>query len=105
MKFKVGDKVKIKDSDKFFNIGKEATVVCTDGGFIYEVTCELKNGMLEGFQECNLELIKEKYELNFLEKSIIKLISNHKRENGRDDIKKAIEYLDIILENYDEIID
>jgi len=37
-------------------------------------------------------------ELNFAEGSVIKYVHRHRRKNGAEDIKKAIHYLEFILE-------
>jgi hypothetical protein len=39
--------------------------------------------------------------LSFLEGNAIKYICRHKVKNGRQDIEKAIHYLQMILENYE----
>lgn len=41
--------------------------------------------------------------LNFLEGNVIKYVTRHKDKNKEEDIKKAIRYLEILLEYYDKI--
>lgn len=41
--------------------------------------------------------------LNFLEGNVIKYVTRHKDKNREEDIKKAIRYLEIILEYYNKI--
>ena len=37
--------------------------------------------------------------LSFMEGNVVKYVSRHARKGGADDIKKAIHYLELILEN------
>ena len=39
--------------------------------------------------------------LGFREGNVIKYVSRHQSKNGAEDIKKAIHYLEMILEDYD----
>ena len=41
--------------------------------------------------------------LDFLEGNVIKYVTRHKDKNREEDIKKAIRYLEIMLENYKNI--
>ena len=41
--------------------------------------------------------------ISYLEGNVIKYICRHKSKNGKEDIKKAIQYCNFILENYDKI--
>lgn len=44
--------------------------------------------------------------LNFFEGSAIKYITRHRKKNGREDIEKAIHYLELLLEyEYKNTID
>lgn len=40
--------------------------------------------------------------LPYREGNVIKYVTRHKIKNGAEDIKKAIHYLEMILEDYDE---
>ncbi len=37
-------------------------------------------------------------ELGFIEGNIVKYVTRHRRKNGRQDIEKAIHYLELLLE-------
>ena len=39
--------------------------------------------------------------LGFFEGNVLKYITRHRDKNGREDIEKAIHYLEFILEDYD----
>jgi hypothetical protein len=39
-----------------------------------------------------------KNELGYMEANVVKYVSRHKSKNGAEDIKKAIHYLEMILE-------
>ena len=39
--------------------------------------------------------------LGFREGNVIKYVTRHQSKNGAEDIKKAIHYLEMILEDYD----
>lgn len=41
-------------------------------------------------------------ELGYREGNVIKYVTRHKRKNGKQDIEKAIHYLEMILESYEE---
>ena len=42
-----------------------------------------------------------KNNIPFREANVIKYITRHREKNGRQDIEKAIHYLEMILEDYD----
>ena len=42
-----------------------------------------------------------KYNIPVREANVIKYITRHREKNGRQDIEKAIHYLEMILEDYD----
>ncbi len=42
-----------------------------------------------------------KNEIPYREGNVIKYVVRHRNKNGREDIKKAIHYLEMILEDYD----
>lgn len=44
-----------------------------------------------------------KNELGYREGNVIKYVTRHKRKNGREDIQKAIDYLNMILEDYEGV--
>lgn len=44
-----------------------------------------------------------KNNLDFLEGNVIKYVTRHKLKNKEEDIKKAIKYLEIMLENYKKL--
>ena len=37
-------------------------------------------------------------ELGFIEGNVVKYVTRHRRKNGREDIEKAIHYLELLLE-------
>lgn len=39
-------------------------------------------------------------DLGFVEGCVVKYVTRHKRKGGKEDIKKAIHYLEILLEDY-----
>jgi hypothetical protein len=41
-----------------------------------------------------------KNELGYREGNVVKYVTRHKKKNGAEDIKKAIHYLEMILEDY-----
>ena len=41
--------------------------------------------------------------LDFLEGNVIKYVTRHKDKNKQEDLRKAIRYLEIMIENYDKI--
>ena len=43
-----------------------------------------------------------KNELGYREGNVVKYISRHKSKNGKEDIMKAIHYLEMILKDYNE---
>ena len=43
-----------------------------------------------------------KNNLPYREGNVIKYVTRHRSKNGAEDIKKAIHYLEMILEDYDE---
>lgn len=43
-----------------------------------------------------------KNEIPFREANVIKYVTRHRDKNGKQDIEKAIHYLEMILEEYDE---
>lgn len=43
-----------------------------------------------------------KNNLGYREGNVIKYVSRHKNKNGEEDIRKAIHYLEMILEDYNE---
>ena len=43
-----------------------------------------------------------KNDIPYREANVIKYVSRHRRKNGKQDILKAIHYLEMILEEYDE---
>ena len=43
-----------------------------------------------------------KNNLGFREGNVIKYVTRHKEKNGKEDIKKAIHYLEMILEDYND---
>ena len=44
-----------------------------------------------------------KNNLGWFEGNVIKYVSRHDKKNGAEDIKKAIHYLEMILDEYDEL--
>jgi len=44
-----------------------------------------------------------KNNLGYREGNVIKYVSRHKNKNGAEDIKKAIHYLEMILEEYENV--
>lgn len=44
-----------------------------------------------------------KNKLNWYEGNVIKYVTRHQSKNGRQDIQKAIHYLELMLEQYDEL--
>ena len=43
-----------------------------------------------------------KNEIPFREANVIKYVTRHRQKNGKQDIQKAIHYLEMLLEDYDE---
>lgn len=43
------------------------------------------------------------WELNFWEGNVIKYVLRHKAKNGREDLEKAIHYLEYLIEQYDDV--
>ena len=43
-----------------------------------------------------------KNNIPFREANVIKYVTRHREKNGKQDIEKAIHYLEMILEEYDE---
>lgn len=43
-----------------------------------------------------------KNELGYMEGNVVKYITRHRRKNGREDVLKAIDYCNYILEEYYE---
>jgi|TARA_R110000796_G_scaffold119914_1_gene234034 hypothetical protein len=39
--------------------------------------------------------------LGYIEGNVIKYVTRHKDKNGKEDIKKAIHYLEMLLEKYE----
>lgn len=60
------------------------------------------NGQVGGthYKECGIEPVEYIHAngLDFNEGSIVKYISRHRRKNGAEDIRKIIDYCNIILE-------
>ncbi len=56
-----------------------------------------------GFHYKKLKLQPTEYihknNLSYMEGNVIKYVSRHKHKGGRDDIEKAIHYLELILEH------
>lgn len=42
-----------------------------------------------------------KNKIPFIEGNVIKYVTRHRHKNGRQDIEKAIHYLEMLLEDYD----
>jgi hypothetical protein len=42
-----------------------------------------------------------KNDLGYREGNVVKYVTRHKNKNGAEDIRKAIQYLEMILEDYD----
>ena len=47
-----------------------------------------------------IEFIVEN-DLSYREANVVKYVCRHKNKNGKQDIEKAIHYLEMILEDYD----
>ena len=47
--------------------------------------------------------IIDEYKLNYYEGNVLKYLLRHKEKEGAKDIKKAIHYLEVILEKYKEL--
>lgn len=43
------------------------------------------------------------WDLNYWEGNIVKYTLRHRGKNGREDLEKAIHYLEYIIENYDDL--
>jgi len=41
--------------------------------------------------------------LGFCEGNVVKYVTRHRDKNGKEDIKKAIHYLEFLLEYYDKV--
>ena len=55
-----------------------------------------------GNHYCNMAIQPAEYaqlnQLNFCESAVIKYVSRHRNKNGAEDIKKAIHFLNLLLE-------
>ena len=56
------------------------------------------------YKECAIQPIQYivKNGLGFLEGNVIKYVTRHKQKNGKSDVQKAIHYLELLLETYDD---
>ena len=61
-----------------------------------------KNQQVGGYHYCKMAIQPAEYaqlnNLNFIEGCVVKYVSRHRNKNGAEDIKKAIHFLNLLLE-------
>jgi len=72
--------------------------------FEEEYTGEMKKQVGGSHYQLPIEPIDYivKNDIPYREGNVIKYVTRHKKKNGKEDIMKAIHYLEMILKDYDE---